>query len=199
MIVGYHRPARPAELKHFGAAAASSGGVELYHIPGITPEAPSVAAAFNGERAVPSAVVYGPGERRAMYETLNEIGSCPDVDFVLLGCPHASVDQIRRAAELLDGKRLSSVDRALDHGAALAEGGRRPVRLHRGDRAGRRGGCWPTPPGDVAGGACTGPGCSPPIRPSRRTTCRRSSASRPGSAPSRSASTRPSPGVGTES
>ena len=40
--------ARPdlTELKHFGAAAATSGGVELYHIPGITPEAPSVEAAF---------------------------------------------------------------------------------------------------------------------------------------------------------
>jgi predicted aconitase len=25
------------KLKHFGAAAASSGGVEMYHIPGVTP------------------------------------------------------------------------------------------------------------------------------------------------------------------
>jgi hypothetical protein len=102
--------ARPdlTELKHFGAAAATSGGVELYHIPGITPEAPTVEAAFNGAGRVPEAVVYGPAERRAMYETLNEIGSSDDVDFVLLGCPHASVDQIRRTAELLDGRRLSS-------------------------------------------------------------------------------------------
>ena len=94
------------ELKHFGAAAATSGGVELYHIPGITPEAPTVEAAF-GRRPLPEAVVYGPAERQAMYETLNEIGSSADVDFVLLGCPHASVDQIRQAAALLDGKRLS--------------------------------------------------------------------------------------------
>jgi predicted aconitase len=94
------------ELKHFGAAAATSGGVELYHIPGITPEAPSVSAAFGGG-AVPPAVVYGAAERRAVYETLNEIGSSTDVDFVLLGCPHASVDQIRLTASLLDGKRLS--------------------------------------------------------------------------------------------
>jgi hypothetical protein len=53
-------------------------------------------------------VTYGPAERRAIYETLNEIGSSDDVDFVLLGCPHASVDQIRRTAELLDGRRLSA-------------------------------------------------------------------------------------------
>jgi hypothetical protein len=101
--------ARPdlTELKHFGAAAATSGGVELYHIPGITPEAPTVEAAFGPGANMPEAVVYGPAERQAMYETLNEIGSSTDVDFVLLGCPHASVDQIRQAAALLDGKRLS--------------------------------------------------------------------------------------------
>jgi predicted aconitase len=95
-----------AGLKHFGAAAATSGGVELYHIPGITPEAPTVDAAFGGARP-PARVVYGPAERREVYETLNEIGTTTDVDFVLLGCPHASVDQIRRAAAALDGKRLS--------------------------------------------------------------------------------------------
>jgi len=95
------------DLKHFGAAAATSGGVELYHIPGITPEAATVAAAFNGGTP-PEPAVYGQAQRRAVYETLNEIGSSTDVDFVLLGCPHASVDQIRRAAAALDGKRLSS-------------------------------------------------------------------------------------------
>ena len=101
--------ARPdlTELKHFGAAAATSGGVELYHIPGITPEAPTVEAAF-GAAPAGEKVVYGPAERRAIYETLNEIGSSTDVDFILLGCPHASVDQIRQAATLLDGKRLAS-------------------------------------------------------------------------------------------
>ncbi len=95
------------ELKHFGAAAATSGGVELYHIPGITPEAPTVEAAFAGA-PVPEKVVYGAAERRAVYETLNEIGTSSDVDFILLGCPHASVDQIRQAATLLEGKRLAS-------------------------------------------------------------------------------------------
>ena len=35
-------------LKHFGAAAASSGGVEMYHIPGVTSEARTVDEAFGG-------------------------------------------------------------------------------------------------------------------------------------------------------
>ena len=47
------------DLKHFGAAAATSGGVELYHIPGITPEAPTLQAAFGGAKP-PEPAVYGP-------------------------------------------------------------------------------------------------------------------------------------------
>jgi predicted aconitase len=90
-----------------GARTNCEGGVELYHLPGITPEAPTVEAAF-GPAPVPEAVHYGPAERRAMYETLNDQGSSTDVDFVLLGCPHASIDQMRAAARALDGKRLHS-------------------------------------------------------------------------------------------
>jgi predicted aconitase len=101
--------ARPdlLELKHFGAAAASSGGVEMYHIPGVTPEAPTVEAAFGG-RAVPAALPYGPAERAGVYADLNSQGSREDVDFVLLGCPHASLDQVRQAAKALAGRRLAS-------------------------------------------------------------------------------------------
>ncbi|GAA4833478.1 aconitase X [Actinomycetospora corticicola] len=95
------------DLKHFGAAAASSGGVEMYHVPGVTPEAPTVEAAFGGGR-VPDAVVFGEAEKRAAYARLNDQGSDEDVDFVLLGCPHASLDQIRDIARALDGRRLAA-------------------------------------------------------------------------------------------
>ena len=112
--VGEERPVivgdigRPdlVELKHFGAAAATSGGVELYHIPGITPEAPTLDAAF-GPVAMPEQIEYGPAQRRAVYAELNSQGTSADVDFVLLGCPHASVDQIWLVARALDGRRLS--------------------------------------------------------------------------------------------
>jgi predicted aconitase len=113
-VVGEERPVivgdigRPdlVELKHFGAAAATSGGVELYHIPGITPEAPTLGAAFS-PASIPEEIGYGPAERRAVYADLNSRGTSADVDFVLLGCPHASVEQIWRAARALDGRRLS--------------------------------------------------------------------------------------------
>ncbi|WP_119695969.1 aconitase X [Microbacterium halotolerans] len=96
-----------ADLKHFGAATATAGGVELFHIPGLTPEAPTIEAAFGG-KSVPEAVHFGERERRWAYETLNSQGESDEVDFILLGCPHASLDQLQRIAAALDGKRLNA-------------------------------------------------------------------------------------------
>jgi predicted aconitase len=93
------------KLKHLGAAAASSGGVEMYHIPGVTPEAPSLEAALGGH--VPRAVWrYGHAERRTAYENLNSSAVSREVDFIMLGCPHSTLEQVWRVAQLLEGKRL---------------------------------------------------------------------------------------------
>lgn len=91
--------------KHFGAAAASSGGVEMYHMVGITPEAPSEAAAF-GPRSPRECHEYDASERRRIYEILNSVGHCADVDYVMLGCPHYSIEQIAYAAHLIEGRKV---------------------------------------------------------------------------------------------
>jgi len=96
-----------ARHKHFGAAAASSGGVEMYHITGITPEAATLEMALGTNR--PKEVIrYGPAERRHTYEALNSTARDTNVDFVMLGCPHASIEQLWEAANLLEGKKLHS-------------------------------------------------------------------------------------------
>jgi hypothetical protein len=92
--------------KHFGAAASSSGSVELYHIVGVTPEAETVEEAFGPSRPV-DVFKYGEAERRRIYEQLNSNASDPEVDFVMLGCPHYSLEQIEEACRLLEGKRVS--------------------------------------------------------------------------------------------
>jgi predicted aconitase len=91
--------------KHFGAAAASSGGVEMYHMVGITPEAPSREAAFGGP-AKGETFVYDAAARARVYETLNSVGRSTDVDYVMLGCPHYSIEQIAEAARLLEGRKV---------------------------------------------------------------------------------------------
>jgi predicted aconitase len=93
--------------KHFGAAAASSGGVEMYHVVGVTPEAPTIDAAFGSRKPV-ATLRYGVQEMRRIYDDLNSKASSPDVDFVMLGCPHYSLDQLRDAAALLAGRRVST-------------------------------------------------------------------------------------------
>jgi len=95
------------KLKHFGAAAASSGGVEMYHVPGTTPEARSVEEAFGG-RTRTSTLRYGAAERRATYENLNANGKSRAVDFVMLGCPHNSIEQIGRIARVLEGRSVNA-------------------------------------------------------------------------------------------
>lgn len=105
VVTGQWSAPQDEDLKHFGAATASSGGVEIYHIPGLTPEAPTLEAAFGGSR-IPEPIVYGERERRLMYETLNNQGESEEVDFILLGCPHASLDQVARAARALEGRTL---------------------------------------------------------------------------------------------
>ena len=94
-------------LKHFGAAASSSGGVEMYHIVGVTPEAESVEIAFGPKRPVET-FRFGRDEQRRVYDRLNANGSDTNVDFVMLGCPHAAIEQLREAARLLDGKKVSA-------------------------------------------------------------------------------------------
>jgi predicted aconitase len=105
LVDGMHPP-DIVRLKHFGAAASSSGGVEMYHLAGITPEAPDAATAFGGN--VPREVFeYGAAERKKVYDALNAGASDPAVDFVMLGCPHAALEQLREAASLLDGRKIS--------------------------------------------------------------------------------------------
>jgi len=41
-----------------------------------------------------------------VYESLNSNGRDSNVDYVMLGCPHASVEQIGEAARLLTGRKL---------------------------------------------------------------------------------------------
>jgi predicted aconitase len=126
VLTGIDQPPDLIRYKHFGAAAASSGGVEMYHIVGATPEAPGLDAAF-GANTPAEVIHYGAAERRATYENLNANGRDTDVDYVMLGCPHAALEQIAEACRLLDGKRISEncrlwifTSRAVRHAADAA-------------------------------------------------------------------------------
>ncbi len=106
VLTGIQAAPNLVKLKHFGAAAASSGGVEMYHIPGVTAEAGTVQQALGGKRPVQT-VRYGRAERESTYQRLNSTASDTDVDLVMIGCPHASLDQIRDVCDLLGDRKLA--------------------------------------------------------------------------------------------
>jgi cis-L-3-hydroxyproline dehydratase len=90
------------QLKALCAGAASSGAVALCHIVGVTPEAPTLAAAFQG-RAPGATFIVGMSElRAARAELTTATGEAPDL--VLLGSPHFSLAEFRQLALLLDGQ-----------------------------------------------------------------------------------------------
>jgi len=96
----------PVDLKQFGAAIASSGDVELYHIPRVTPEARTLEEALGG-RTPRETLRVGPEDLVAAAARLNATAASDEIDFVMIGCPHASLSQIREVAELLDGRRIA--------------------------------------------------------------------------------------------
>ncbi|MEY2952360.1 MAG: hypothetical protein RLZZ401_447 [Pseudomonadota bacterium] len=92
-------------LKHFGAAASSSGGVELFHLVGVTPEANTAEQAYGGRK--PKEVRhFGERERRETYERINQTAHDTSVDYVMLGCPHYTIEQIWEATQLIEGRKV---------------------------------------------------------------------------------------------
>ncbi|HKY85023.1 MAG TPA: aconitase X catalytic domain-containing protein, partial [Anaerolineales bacterium] len=95
------------QLKALGAAAASSGNVGLFHIAGVTPEAPTRQAAFAGHAPGQILQVDLPSLRQARQELTT--GDGEGLDLVVLGSPHFSLAEFQRLASLLRGRRHPSV------------------------------------------------------------------------------------------
>ncbi|WP_198174284.1 aconitase X [Mesorhizobium xinjiangense] len=99
--------AHPGEdaLKAFGAAAASAGAVGLFHIAGVTPEAPDVAAAGGG--MTPKHTITVTPQMVADAQRRLSTANAPDrIDAVAVGSPHLSLDEVARLEELVAGRRL---------------------------------------------------------------------------------------------
>ncbi len=92
-------------LKALGAAAASSGAVGLFHIAGVTPEAPTVAAACQDQPAERT-IRLTPEMLRAARDRLSTTGA-DRIDAVALGSPHFSLAEFAQLEALARGKRFA--------------------------------------------------------------------------------------------
>ena len=91
------------QLKAFSAAVASSGRVALFHIVGVTPEAPTLDRGVPGTRAAVDARRYRRGFREARRELTTADGN--ELDMVILGSPHFSAAEFKLLAPLVAGRR----------------------------------------------------------------------------------------------
>ena len=94
------------QLKAFFAALACAAGTEMCHIPGITPEAPTLGRALDSRRP-DNEIEIRDADIGASIHKLNGHGR-QKIDYISLGCPHYHIDEIRRIADFLAGKRIHS-------------------------------------------------------------------------------------------
>jgi predicted aconitase len=86
-------------LKSLCASIATYGGTALFHMEGITPEA--------AQLPPPKDSITISSE--AIQESIDSLTDTKHsaVDFVSLGCPHLTIREIARIAELLEGKQVT--------------------------------------------------------------------------------------------
>jgi predicted aconitase len=88
------------EMKSLSAALASSGRVALFYIEEVTPESSSID--YSKIETIP----ISSNDVESSYEKLSTFKS-GGVDLVTIGCPHASLSEMRKVAGLIKGKKVS--------------------------------------------------------------------------------------------
>jgi predicted aconitase len=103
VITGLKSP-RQEELIAMGTAMATSGQVALYHIPGVTAECAILEDVFI-KGASYDEFSIDTNDIRKTYEKLYTAKS-DIVDFVYLGCPHYTLEQVRQVCVLIMGGKV---------------------------------------------------------------------------------------------
>jgi len=90
------------EFKVLSAAGAASGSIDLYHIQDVTPEATGHLIALD---KIEERIEITRDSLNEVKQRLNT-GTVEDLDLVTFGCPHASLNEVKEIASLLEGKKI---------------------------------------------------------------------------------------------
>lgn len=90
------------QLKAFGAAAASSGGVALFHMVGVTPEALTLEEAFRHHEPLGTVDITMDALRESRRQLSHADGD--ELHLVVLGSPHFSLAEFKRLAPMVSGR-----------------------------------------------------------------------------------------------
>ncbi|MGN8023319.1 aconitase X [Phyllobacterium sp. 22229] len=105
VVAGIKRHPGEDALKAFGAAAASAGAVGLFHVAGVTPEAPDLAAAL--QHQAPETVIKVTSDMITdSRRRLSTAAGAESIHAVAIGSPHLSSAEFDRLERLIAGRRL---------------------------------------------------------------------------------------------
>jgi predicted aconitase len=106
VLTGLERATPTADdPRAFGAAFATTSAAAMFHIVGVTPEAPTLDAVTDPAEPV-RRVRVGAAELARTWEELNSANGTR-TDLVALGNPHFSLTEFARLADLCDGRTKS--------------------------------------------------------------------------------------------
>ena len=86
------------ELKSFCASVVTFGSKPLFYMKGSTP-------ASENHQPPKENITIEDSDIKKAYEAIND--DIEDIDFVCIGCPHASIKEIAQIANLLENKKIS--------------------------------------------------------------------------------------------
>jgi hypothetical protein len=92
-------------LMNLGAQLNTAGAVPMYHIVGLTPEAPTMEAALHGKEPEIEVTIT---QRDLDAQTSKFSDEPGPIDFVMFGCPHLTIRQVSEVANLIEGKKLQT-------------------------------------------------------------------------------------------
>ncbi len=92
-------------MKHLGASLASYGSMAMYHMVGVTPEAPTAATAFGG-RPTSAPMVVVDADIEAVYAGYRFVEGAANV--VVFSGPQLSLFEMQHLARLFSGRRVGA-------------------------------------------------------------------------------------------
>ena len=100
---GIKRPPTSDELKHLGASLASYGSMGMFHMVGVTPEAPTLKAAFGGGKPKEVVTITSRDIQHvyAGYSPKNN-----PLNLVVFSGPQQSLFEMKNLARLLAGRKI---------------------------------------------------------------------------------------------
>ncbi len=103
VFTGIRARPTPEGFMNFGAQLNTSGAISMYHLAGITPEAPTLEAALGGREPKVRVEITDRDIQSVREMICREPGK---IDFAMFGCPHFTIRQVADIARAINGRKF---------------------------------------------------------------------------------------------